>query len=250
MEHVTDTAVQGIRVVISQPMYFPWVGMLEQIRLADHFVFYDDVQFSKGSFVNRVQIKTASGIKWLTVPLNGLSLGQRIQDVQIDARKDWRRQHIDMLRQAYAGTPHLKDMLDLVKDVFDANPQTIGQLSELSMMALCHYFELSASRRFDHIANLGIAGSGSQRVLDIVTHLGGNRYITGLGAANYLDHEAFERAGVQVEYMAYQKQPYPQQHGEFTPYVSALDLVANLGREGRSCICSSTVNWKAFLRHE
>lgn len=237
-------------MVISQPMYFPWVGMLEQIRLADHFVFYDDVQFSKGSFVNRVQIKTASGIKWLTVPLQGLSLGQRIHDVQIDARKDWRRQHLDMLRQAYAGAPCLKDMLGLVKDVFDANPQTIGQLSELSMMALCRYFGLLQPRRFDHIGSLDIPGSGSQRVLDIVTRLKGDRYVTGMGAANYLDHEAFEHAGVQVEYMAYRKQPYPQLHGDFTPYVSALDLVANMGPDGEQCISSSTTNWKEFLHHE
>lgn len=239
-----------MNVVISQPMYFPWVGMLEQIRLADHFVFYDDVQFSKGSFVNRVQIKTASGIKWLTVPLQGLSLGQRIQEVQIDARKDWRRQHVDMLRQAYAGTPYLKDMLDLVKDVFDANPQTIGQLSEHSMMALCRYFGLLQPRCFEHIGSLDIPGSGSQRVLDIVMRLKGDRYVTGMGAANYLDHEAFELAGVQVEYMAYRKQPYPQLHGDFTPYVSALDLVANMGPDGEQCISSSTTNWKEFLHHE
>ena len=29
-------------LVVSQPMYFPWVGMLEQIRLCDTYVFYDD----------------------------------------------------------------------------------------------------------------------------------------------------------------------------------------------------------------
>lgn len=239
-----------MNVVISQPMYFPWVGMLEQIRLADHFVFYDDVQFSKGSFVNRVQIKTASGIKWLTVPLHGLSLGQRIQDVELDGRKDWRRQHLDMLRQAYAGTPHLKDMLNVLSEVFDADAQTIGQLSEHSMMALCRYFGLDQGRRFDHIGDLAIPGAGSQRVLDIVTRLKGDHYVTGLGAANYLDHEAFARAGVQVEYMAYRKQPYAQQHGAFTPFVSALDLVANMGRDGVQSISSSTTNWKEFLHHE
>ena len=238
-----------MNVVISQPMYFPWVGMLEQIRLADHFVFYDDVQFSKGSFVNRVQIKTASGVKWLTVPLQGLSLGQRIQDVELDGRKDWRRQHMDMLRQAYAGTPYLKDMLSVVEEVFDAKAHTIGQLSEQSMLALCRYFGLDQGRRFAHIKDLGIPGSGSQRVLDIVTRLEGDHYVTGLGAANYLDHEAFARAGVQVEYMAYRKQPYPQQHGAFTPFVSALDLIANMGPNGAPCISSSTTNWKEFLHH-
>ncbi|MBC8123824.1 MAG: WbqC family protein, partial [Gemmatimonadaceae bacterium] len=58
-------------VVISQPMLFPWIGMFEQICLADVYVHYDDVQFSKGSFSNRVQVKSASGSKWITVPLIG-----------------------------------------------------------------------------------------------------------------------------------------------------------------------------------
>lgn len=236
-----------MNVVISQPMYFPWVGMLEQARLADHFVFYGDVQFSKGSFVNRVQIKTAAGIKWLTVPLHGLSLGQRIQEVQIDSRKNWRRQHLDMLRQAYAAAPYLNDMLRLVKDAFDANPKSIGDLSRLSMMILYDYFGLKNLKCIQDIQELGIPGAGSSRVLEIVLRLGGNTYITGHGARNYLDHEAFERAGVCVRYMNYRLSQYQQLHGQFTPYVSALDLVANCGVEGEKLIQPTTINWKDFL---
>ena len=71
-------------VVVSQPMFFPWVGMFEQIRLADAYVHYTDVQFSKGSFVNRVQIKTADGFRWLTVPLKNVALGQNIDGEQSD----------------------------------------------------------------------------------------------------------------------------------------------------------------------
>lgn len=236
-----------MNIVISQPMYFPWVGMLEQVRLADQFVFYDDVQFSKGSFVNRVQIKTAAGVKWLTVPIHGLSLGQRIQDVQIDSQKDWRRQHLDMLRQAYGASPYFNDMLSLVKDAFDANPQSIGELSRLSVMILCDYFGLKHRECFHGIQELGVPGAGSDRVLEVVLHLGGDTYITGHGARNYLDHKAFERAGVGVRYMSYRCSHYQQLHGEFTPYVSALDLVANCGVEGEKLIRSTTINWKDFF---
>ena len=48
-----------MKVVISQSMFFPWVGFLEQLKLADVYVFYDDVQFSKGSFTNRVRVKAS-----------------------------------------------------------------------------------------------------------------------------------------------------------------------------------------------
>ena len=44
-------------VVISQPMYFPWIGFLSQLSMANTIIWLDDVQFSKGSFINRIQIK-------------------------------------------------------------------------------------------------------------------------------------------------------------------------------------------------
>ncbi|MCA9907942.1 MAG: WbqC family protein, partial [Anaerolineae bacterium] len=66
-----------MKLVISQSMYFPWAGLLEQIRLADTFVHYDDVQHTRG-FYNRVQIKTGNGVRWITVPLRDWHQGQRI----------------------------------------------------------------------------------------------------------------------------------------------------------------------------
>jgi hypothetical protein len=236
-----------MNVVISQPMLFPWVGLLEQIRLADTFVFYDDVQFSKGSFTNRVQVKTAQGMAWMTVPLSGLSLGQKIQDVALDTRKDWRSQHLALLRQAYAEAPFRADMLALVDEVYSQPHTTIGALSEASMRSLCDYFGLAQGKRFCHIAELAVPGKGSQRVLDIVQRLGGDHYITGLGAAQYLQHEVFDAAGVSVQYMDYRKLPYPQLHGAFTPYVSALDLVAMEGPAGRERIASGTRRWREHL---
>ncbi len=94
---------------------------------------------------------------------------------------------------------------------------------------------------------MSIPGKSWQRVLDIVKSVGGDTYITGHGAREYMDHEAFERAGVAVEYLDYQKQPYPQLHGDFNPFVSALDLIANMGREGRARIASGTKPWREFL---
>ncbi|MDF3822537.1 WbqC family protein [Leptospira sp. 96542] len=239
-----------MRVVISQPMLFPWPGFLEQIRLADVFVRYDDVQFSKGSFTNRVQFKTAKGSQWLTVPLAGLSLGQRIDEVRVDRRSDWKGRHHMMLAQAYAEAPYCADMLALLDRVYAEDCDTIADISWLSLRLLCEYFQIGCNTRFVGIRELGIDGAGSQRVLDVVKALGGSHYVTGLGARNYLDHESFERAGIQVDYMDYQKRPYPQLHGAFTPYVSGLDLAANLGAEGADLLQPNAIPWREFLKNE
>ena len=235
-----------MRVVISQPMFFPWVGMFEQIRLANIYVHYSDVQYSKGSFVNRVQIKTPMGVRWLTVPLQRFTLGQRIDQIQI-AKSDWRSKHLELLKQSYRRAPYMNDMFNLVEQVYSHNYLTIDELSRASLDAVCHYYQLNPACRFLNARDLAINGKGSQRVLDIVQALGGTVYITGHGAKNYLDHARFEAAGVRVEYMNYQCKPYPQMHGAFTPYVSILDLIANMGQAGREYICSDTLYWRDFL---
>ena len=238
-------------IVISQPMFFPWAGMLEQMCLADAYVHYDDVQFSKGSFTNRVQIKTAMGVQWLTVPLRDLHLGQRILEVVVDNRQDWRKKHLLTLSKAYDQAPFKEEMLSLVRMVYEKPANTICELAISSMMALHGYFGFSKPCEFNWSSRLGIAGNSSARVLAVVKHLRGNVYITGHGARHYLDHEWFEREGVQVKYIDYQKRTYQQLHGEFTPFISALDLIANEGKAGERIITSGTVPWRDFMKtHE
>lgn len=236
-----------MRVAISQSMYFPWVGMLEQIRLADVFIHYDDVQFSKGSFSNRVQVKTPVGTSWMTVPLSDHRLGQSIDEVRIQPAQSWRNRHLALLEQSLDGAPHAGDAFALAASVTAGNHQTVSDLARESMLALARYFGLDATTRFTDSRDFGIAGSGSARVLALVKAVGGTDYVTGHGARNYLDHALFEAAGVSVSYMDYQCAPYPQLHGAFTPYVTALDLVANRGPAGITSIASETRNWKEFL---
>lgn len=238
-----------MNIVISQPMYFPWVGMLEQINNADIFVHYSDVQFVKGSFFNRVQIKLPIGTKWLTVPLRDVHLGQKICEVQVDEKRNWKEQHIEALRQAYRAAPFKNDMLNLVESVFVKKFSSLGELATDSTMALAEYFNITTAKLFFESEKLEINGSGSKRVCDICNHFDAKRYITGHGASKYLDHELFDKVGIEVNYMQYEKRQYPQLHGEFTPFVSALDLVANCGRDGADAIKSGFVNWRDFLKH-
>jgi hypothetical protein len=236
-------------IVVSQPMFFPWYGLLEQINLSDTFVFYDDVQFSKGSFSNRVQMKTANGIRWLTVPLKDLHLGQLINEVSINNKKNWQRSLKDSLQQSYSKSPFKNDMLSLVEQVFSCELDTLSSLSIATMKALLDYFDLAKQTRFYTSSDLTIRGSSSQRVLELCQNFDASSYLTGHGARHYLDHELFEAHNIDVNYMNYGLAEYPQNHGQFTPYVSALDLVANCGKEGRAYIVGGVIPWREFLKN-
>jgi hypothetical protein len=115
------------------------------------------------------------------------------------------------------------------------------------MELIIDYFGIKEKKQFYISSQLDIQGNSSQRVYDLVKYFEGKKYITGHGARNYLDHELFERSGIEVEYMDYKITPYTQLHGEFNPHVSILDLIANKGMEGKSFIISNTKKWREFL---
>jgi hypothetical protein len=231
-------------IVVLQPMFLPWIGHLEQVRLADMFVHYDDVQYCPRTLANRVRVKTANGTLWLTVPVE--HPGRRpIREVAVCEQTDWRSQHLRTLEHAFAQAPFRDDALELVQRVYAPRHASLADLTIAGIEALADYFALRTE--FLRSSTLGVPGRSTARLVDLCTHLGATDYVTGHGARNYLDHEAFAARGIDVRYLDYQRTPYPQQHGPFDPHVSALDLIANCGRDGRWLIASGTVPWREFL---
>ena len=52
---------------------------------------------------------------------------------------------------------------------------------------------------------------------------------------------------VAVEYMDYDLAPYPQLHGVFEPYVTALDVLANTGPAAADHVGGRTVPWRDMV---
>lgn len=231
-------------VVISQPMYFPWPGFFELVATADIFVHLDDVQIADRGFTNRVQLKGGQGISWLTVPLKDRTARKLILDLEATS-EPWRAKHRRMIEHALARTPHLAEALRLL-DAAHAEPHLVDLLIG-SIEGPARYLGCWKAREVVRSSALGVGTTGSERILDLVRRLGGTRYVTAHGAANYLDHAAFEQAGVAVEYIAYSRTPWRQRHGDFTPYVTVLDLVANEGPAAAGAIRPATMPWRDFL---
>lgn len=227
-------------------MYFPWVGFMAQMALADVFVWLDDAAFSKGSFTNRIQLKGPNDRFWMTLPLARTAHPIAIRDLRL--AKPCREAHRDALKGATRGGAHADDALATFDAAWAEGPlcDTIIRSAEAqaSSIGMTRPETLCSSA-------LGVAGSGSQRVLDLVRAVGGTRYVTGHGAAHYLDHAAFETHGIIVDYMDYAVPPWSQSHGTFTPYVSALDMIAHVAPEARmGYITPATRSWRSFLESQ
>ncbi len=71
-----------MKVAIHQPNYAPWCGFFAKMNACDVFVFYDDAQMTKNSYINRCLINNQGRQTWLTIPVS-FKLGDKINQVII-----------------------------------------------------------------------------------------------------------------------------------------------------------------------
>lgn len=216
-------------LVALQPGYLPWLGYFDLLHRADVFVHYDDVQFDKHGWRNRNRVKGPKGAVWLTVPvLHGGRFGQAVLDVEIDERQDWRRKHLSTIAQFYARAPLVESVLPRLRDILE---RPWPRLVELDL-AIIDWLaaELGIATPRHRASGLGIGGDRNERLLNLCRHFGATRYLSGDAARAYLDAERFAAAGIEVVWHDYRHPTYPQLHGEFAPYLSALDLLLNMGK--------------------
>ena len=235
-----------MKIVISQPMFFPWIGLFEQLKLADVFIYYDDVQYpTSSSFINRVQIKTMQNdTSWLSLPVKKHPTYSKILEVNIAPSDIWLKTHEGLLNHAFMKTKYKNDVFDLYLKVVSKNFKDISSFNIFAFEEIAKYFNIINQKRIYRSSELNIQGKSSQRLLEICKYFGASEYITGWGAKNYIDYKIFEEEKIKICYMDYNKTEYPQKFGSFTPYVSILDLIANCGQDGSKYINSQAQYWK------
>jgi hypothetical protein len=210
--------------------------VFDQLQRSDCFIFYDDVQYDKNGWRNRNRIKSTTGEPhWLTVPVRVHSLSQLLVDTEIDNRQPWARKHLGTIRQFYANASHLRRYLpELEALLLGSKWERLCDLDLAVIKLMCNW--LGLERKTMRSSELLIDGDRSERLVNFCLHTGADRYLSGNAAQSYLDRELFARRGIEVEWQDYKHPAYPQQHGEFVPFLSMLDLLLNCGDDSLKII--------------
>lgn len=224
-------------LAVIQPSFLPWRGYFDIIHKVDLFVFYDDAQYSRGSWRNRNRIKTPQGARWITVPVIG-DFPAPINCVKIDNRQNWQHKHLEMIRQSYAKAPYLETYYPLLVDAYSQGSELISDFDIQLTKLLAQW--LGISSRWIMSSELGLSSTRTARLIDMCQLLGADHYLSGPTAHSYIEPEMFEAAGITLEYQRYDYPAYPQLHGEFDPFVSVIDLLFSCGPEALAYIWGST----------
>jgi hypothetical protein len=229
-----------MNVVILQPSYIPWRGYFDQIRRADLFIFYDDVQYDKHGWRNRNQIKTAQGKQWITIPVHskGVTEGIPIKDVRIDWSKPWPKKHLNALTFAYAKSPFFASYQPWLASVYEREDEFLADFTIDTTIELAKMLGISSTKFMRSSEIPGIDGQKTDRLIQILQHVGASHYISGPSAQDYIENDKFDEAGITLEYIRYDYPEYPQLHPPYDPFVTILDLLFMVGEDALSYIIS------------
>jgi WbqC-like protein family len=227
-----------VRVSIHQPAYLPYGGFFAKMLSSDLHIMLDTVLYSRQGFQTRNRIRGTQGKIWLTVPVHGTKT-PTLDALTVDRQTNWSARHWRTLVTTYGklGTVDLTWVRELKQEHFvDVAEACLVHLSTLLGISI-------PIIRASDLKPGTAEQDADQRLIELMTEIGGNEYVSGGGGRNYMNLERWRAAGIGVTFCDWRSPAYPQNpHTDFVPDLSVVDIMARLGpsaareliREGRS----------------
>jgi len=203
-----------MRVVsIHQPPYFPWFGLLDKIARSDVFIILDTVQYNKRAFQHRTLYSHRDGPRYLSLSVNSKGVqveGTAIRDITLaDLRAP--AKHLETLRHRYHGRPGWRLFYEQLTPLLNAPPEHLVDLNVETLRISLEIFGLRPA--IYRASELAVSGAKSELMLRLTQAAGGDTYLSGLGAKDYMDDDQFRAAGIAVAYQEFVHPVYAQSQG-------------------------------------
>jgi hypothetical protein len=216
-------------VVIHQPDFIPYLGFFHRFLSADLYVVLDHVQFVYGSraWTHRDKIKTPKGAQWLTVGVKKPPRDTAINQVELSDEVDWRTDHMRLLEANYRGAQFFDQIMPSLRALYAEPAKMLVDLNLRSIKMMASLLDVETPMVLS--STLAPQGAKNELLVDLLKKVSADRYLSGVGSRDYMDESVFEAAGIEVLWQDFQHPVYPQQFGEFQPYLSAIDILFNCG---------------------
>ena len=247
-------------LILTQPNYLPWRGLIDHLILADKICIYDSIPLPRASggrskgFSTRVQVLNKGIKSWLTIPVPSVNVsrGEKIQNISISSEY-WPTKHLKTLQNAYSKQVGYKEVSKTILEPLLGNLSKDIQLNNFlthSMRLLLSSFGVR-EKAFLYSSKDAPNCDSMNKTMKLINHckyFECDTYISGLGALNYIDHDLFESHSIDVFYMDYKFEHYPQTGLDlFDPYVTSLDYLCNRGIPKDYAPKSRVTHWRDMI---
>jgi hypothetical protein len=223
-----------------QPNLYPYGGFFSKMAKVDEFVIVDNTQYVKKQYHNRNRIKLLNGdTVWLSIPVkNSGRYKQLINEVEIDNAQDWRQKHKNTLLRNYKKSPFFDKYYPGFEELLSKEWIRLFDFNFEFIKLSAEYIGIETPLLV--ASEIGAQGKASGLILDICRKTGGDAYLHGKHANDYVDFDLLKDAGIENYLQNFESEQYFQHGKNFVPNLSVLDILFNCGEETLVVLDDST----------
>lgn len=208
-----------------QPQYLPYLGFWNKLFNSDVHIILDDVEFTRGAFINRNKIKTSKGSEWLTIPVKRTNC--KISELKI-ANSIWKIKHLKSLKANYSRSKYFENYIKYFENFYSKNLENVSEIDVMLIKDISEIFKIKT--KIVVCSDIDVEGSGTVRLVNLCKILKCNTYLSGIGGKNYLDECLFDSSEIKLVYQDFKHPAYHQLFGGFIPNLSIVDALFNCGK--------------------
>ena len=209
-----------------QPYIFPYIGYFHLIEASSIFVFYDDVHYIKGGWINRNRMLNQNRGSIFTIPVSKTSPNKLINETSPVIDERWKNKLHKQLVQNYGKAPYFSDVIDQITSVFEKQYTDVTDLAIESILAVYNYLAIEVDYTKSSICSPSTRGlNKADRIIQITKELGYQSYVNAQGGKDIYTKDYFSSNGVTLAFIKSDHIEYEQHSNKFVPCLSIIDVL-------------------------
>lgn len=190
-----------MKAAIMQPYVCPYLGYFQLVAAVDLFVFYDDVNYIRGGWINRNRITTMGKEFLFTIPIVDASSYRLIKDTEINWKlKEMAKIH-NNIRHSYARSPFFKEVFPIVDALFSAQHRTISEMAIDSVKKFSEYLGIQTKFKTSSEEEYVKTDDRVQNLVNILQPEKADHYINPIGGQELYSKEDFAPHGIELSFI-------------------------------------------------
>ena len=224
-----------MKVAVMQPYFFPYLGYFSLIDSVEHFMFFDDVQYIKKSWMSRNRLLNIEKQEpyYIRPTLIRPEYKDLYTTVRLDNKDNWKVKLLEQLKGYRHKSAFYNEVKILLEFILEKDYEYLTAFNIESTIEISQALGLTTT--FDKYTDHNFWFEEKPREGDwgrvIAQELRATHYINSPGGESFIFPEPFSEINMKLGFIQPVLQPYNQGNDTFIPGLSIIDVLLFNGFE-------------------
>lgn len=238
-----------MKFALMQPYFFPYLGYFSLMSSVDYFMFFDNVQFVKKSWMTRNRLLNLSSGKafYIRPELQNVVYKSLLPTIELKEDENWKSILLNQLGGYKKRAPYYLETEAFIGQILNTDYKGLADLNIRTTQKIAKYIDVNPKMakytdydfKFDPKPGIGDWGR------EVAIKVEAKEYINSPGGESFIYPKLFCAHNIRLGFIQPNLKPYKQGMFDFISGLSILDVLLFNGKEKtRELVKDYSVIWK------